>query len=248
MPDLVSLNLTEDGLAGAGRRADPARDRDRGGRVDARDAELLARERHPGAARAGRAALGEPLRGRPVADEIDAVLVAAGVKAPQLHHGEGPATWAVLDAAEPKGHELRIGLEDVLTLPDMRRAPDNAALVVEAILRYTLSQRADAVVAVVQESRARPPSWPGGVRPARPRRAWRTRRCRGSSRRWRVGEHALRWIKPRVDMARASSTAVTTGHSSASAGCHESSRALPACSRFDLLELLAAREVSTSST
>jgi uncharacterized protein (DUF849 family) len=72
-----------------------------------------------------------------VADEIDQALVAAGVNAPQLHHGEGPATWAVLDAAFPKGHELRIGLEDVLTLPDMRRAPDNAALVVEAVLRYT---------------------------------------------------------------------------------------------------------------
>jgi uncharacterized protein (DUF849 family) len=72
-----------------------------------------------------------------VAEEIDQALVAAGIKAPQLHHGEGPATWAVLDAAHPKGHELRIGLEDVLTLPDMRRAPDNAALVVEAMLRYT---------------------------------------------------------------------------------------------------------------
>jgi uncharacterized protein (DUF849 family) len=72
-----------------------------------------------------------------VASEIDAALVDAGVKAPQLHHGEGPATWAVLDAAVEHGHEIRIGLEDVLTLPDMRRAPDNAALVVEAVLRYS---------------------------------------------------------------------------------------------------------------
>ena len=72
-----------------------------------------------------------------VAHEIDTTLEAAGVKAPQLHHGEGPATWAVLDAAVKAGHDIRIGLEDVLTLPDMRRAPDNAALVVEAVLRYT---------------------------------------------------------------------------------------------------------------
>ena len=43
----------------------------------------------------------------------------------------------MLDAAVDAGHEIRIGLEDVLTLPDMRRAPDNAALVVEAMLRYT---------------------------------------------------------------------------------------------------------------
>jgi uncharacterized protein (DUF849 family) len=72
-----------------------------------------------------------------VASEIDAALQDAGVKAPQLHHGEGPATWAVLDAAVEHGHQIRIGLEDVLTLPDMRRAPDNAALVVEAVLRYS---------------------------------------------------------------------------------------------------------------
>ena len=42
----------------------------------------------------------------------------------------------MLDAAVPLGREIRIGLEDVLTLPDGRRAPDNAALVVEASLRY----------------------------------------------------------------------------------------------------------------
>jgi uncharacterized protein (DUF849 family) len=68
--------------------------------------------------------------------EIDAVLDAAGSKVPRLHHGHGPATWAVLDDAVPRGHDIRIGLEDVLTLPDGRRAPDNAALVVEAGLRY----------------------------------------------------------------------------------------------------------------
>ena len=33
-------------------------------------------------------------------------------------------------------HDIRIGLEDVTTLPDGRRAVDNAALVVEAVLRY----------------------------------------------------------------------------------------------------------------
>lgn len=71
-----------------------------------------------------------------VADEIDAVLDAGGSDVPRLHHGVGPATWAVLDAAVPRGHEIRIGLEDVTTLPDGRRAPDNAALVVETLLRY----------------------------------------------------------------------------------------------------------------
>jgi uncharacterized protein (DUF849 family) len=71
-----------------------------------------------------------------IAGEIDAVLDAAAIPTARLHHGIGPATWAVLDAAVPKGREIRIGLEDVLTLPDGRRAADNAALVVEASLRY----------------------------------------------------------------------------------------------------------------
>jgi uncharacterized protein (DUF849 family) len=71
-----------------------------------------------------------------VAQEIDAALDAAAIPTPRLHHGVGPATWAVLEAAVPRGREIRIGLEDVLTLPDGRRAPDNAALVVEAALRY----------------------------------------------------------------------------------------------------------------
>jgi uncharacterized protein (DUF849 family) len=71
-----------------------------------------------------------------VAEEIDVVLDEARSTVPRLHHGVGPATWAVLDAAVPRGHDIRIGLEDVTTLPDGRRAPDNAALVVEAVLRY----------------------------------------------------------------------------------------------------------------
>jgi uncharacterized protein (DUF849 family) len=71
-----------------------------------------------------------------IASEIDAVLDDGGSRVPRLHHGVGPATWSVLDAAVPRGHDIRIGLEDVTTLPDGRRAPDNAALVVEAVLRY----------------------------------------------------------------------------------------------------------------
>ena len=71
-----------------------------------------------------------------MARDIDAALDRVFVRAPRLHHGVGSATWAVLDAAVPIGREIRIGLEDVLTLPDGRRAPDNAALVVETVLRY----------------------------------------------------------------------------------------------------------------
>ena len=59
---------------------------------------------------------------------IDAVL--ADHSAPRLHHGMGPATWAVIAAAS--GHDTRIGLEDVLTLPGGEPAPGNAALVAAA--------------------------------------------------------------------------------------------------------------------
>ena len=69
---------------------------------------------------------------------------APAIPPPRLHHGVGPATWAVLDAAVPLGREIRIGLEDVLTLPDGRRAPDNAALVVEAVAALPLTRRATA--------------------------------------------------------------------------------------------------------
>jgi uncharacterized protein (DUF849 family) len=52
---------------------------------------------------------------------------------PQLHHGDGAATWAVIARAIPDGRDIRIGLEDALTLPDGRVARDNAELVAAAI-------------------------------------------------------------------------------------------------------------------
>ena len=150
-PDLVSLNLSEEGW-----RELAAQLAERGIGIEAgvwtaRDAQLLAESglvamwgkgargtrHHPPVHRI----LVEPRSETPeeavaVALEIDAALDAAAVPTARLHHGVGAATWAVLDAAVPRGREIRIGLEDVLTLPDGRPAPDNAALVVEAALRY----------------------------------------------------------------------------------------------------------------
>jgi uncharacterized protein (DUF849 family) len=60
---------------------------------------------------------------------IDAVLDRAAIPTPRLHHGYGPATWAVLEAAVARGRDIRIGFEDVLTFADGSTAPDNAALV-----------------------------------------------------------------------------------------------------------------------
>ena len=150
-PDLVSLNLSEDGWRELATLLSERGIGIEAGVWTARDAELLAESglvalwgrgsrgtrHHPPVHRIlvePRSENGEEAVA--VAGEIDAVLDAASVPTARLHHGVGPATWTVLDAAVPLGREIRIGFEDVLTFPDGRRAPDNAALVVEAALRY----------------------------------------------------------------------------------------------------------------
>jgi uncharacterized protein (DUF849 family) len=135
-PDVVSVNLSEEGWRDL---ADVLTAREIGieaGVWTARDAEVLAESGVQ-----VRRVLVEPRSESPdeavaTARDIDAALDRVFVRAPRLHHGVGAATWAVLDAAVPIGREIRIGLEDVVTLPDGRRAPDNAALVVETVLRY----------------------------------------------------------------------------------------------------------------
>jgi uncharacterized protein (DUF849 family) len=69
------------------------------------------------------------------AAEIDELLVAAGVSAPQLHHGAGADAWEMLDAALARGRDVRIGLEDTTVMPDGSTARDNAQLVAEAAAR-----------------------------------------------------------------------------------------------------------------
>lgn len=48
---------------------------------------------------------------------------------PVLLHGEDGGAWPVLRLAAERGLDTRIGLEDVLTLPDGTPAPDNESLV-----------------------------------------------------------------------------------------------------------------------
>jgi len=64
---------------------------------------------------------------------IDRILDAEAIDLPRLHHGFGPDTWHVLDAALRLGGDVRIGLEDTFTLPDGRQARDNAELVASAV-------------------------------------------------------------------------------------------------------------------
>ncbi len=54
------------------------------------------------------------------------------VTAPILLHGESAGAWPVLTLAAQRGLDTRIGLEDVLQLPDGEIARDNATLVAAA--------------------------------------------------------------------------------------------------------------------
>jgi uncharacterized protein (DUF849 family) len=61
------------------------------------------------------------------AERVLARLPESGLEV--LLHGEGSSCWPALRCAVRRGLHTRIGLEDVLELPDGRSAPDNAALV-----------------------------------------------------------------------------------------------------------------------
>jgi uncharacterized protein (DUF849 family) len=91
-----------------------------------------------------RRALVEPQETSPetavtTAGAIDGTLEREGITLPQLHHGTDHTTWAVLDAAQRREREIRIGFEDTLWLPDARRAASNAELVAAAIDRYEVT-------------------------------------------------------------------------------------------------------------
>jgi uncharacterized protein (DUF849 family) len=61
--------------------------------------------------------------------EIHSVLDRASVPAPRLQHGDGEATWILLEDAVRRGIDTRIGLEDTLLLPDGAPASGNPDLV-----------------------------------------------------------------------------------------------------------------------
>ena len=67
------------------------------------------------------------------ADEARAIaqLIPDGIA--QLWHGDGERTWEVIAAGAASGVDVRVGLEDVLVLPDGSVAADNAALVAAAV-------------------------------------------------------------------------------------------------------------------
>lgn len=126
-PDFVSVNLSELGWAGIARAALQAGIGVEAGLASPGDADALARS--PFAHRVMRA-LVEVDGGIEEAEAV-AALVPPGV--PQLWHGYGERTWEVVVAGADAGHDVRIGLEDVLLLPDGRGAASNAELVAAAV-------------------------------------------------------------------------------------------------------------------
>lgn len=76
--------------------------------------------------------LPDGLDGAAAETEAGRLLAAVGTGRPVLLHGEGSSCWPALELAARRGLDTRIGLEDVLALPDGSPAPDNAALVAAA--------------------------------------------------------------------------------------------------------------------
>jgi uncharacterized protein (DUF849 family) len=136
LPDLVSLNLSEPAWEALGALVHSRGVSIEAGLVSVSDAEALVAADLPVHRVLVEAELAAPEAAVALGSDIDAVLDASGHTAPRLHHGSGPATWAVLDAAVARGHDIRVGLEDVFELPDGTPAPDNAGLLMAATARY----------------------------------------------------------------------------------------------------------------
>jgi uncharacterized protein (DUF849 family) len=129
IPDVASVNFSEEGAERVCRALGH-----RGVRVEAGIATEEDAERFLGSACARwcERVLVEVADPEPEAAVAHAARIGeqlGGVLLPQLHHGEGRATWAVLVAAVRAGHAIRIGLEDTLELPDGRPVPGNEAMV-----------------------------------------------------------------------------------------------------------------------
>ena len=126
-PDFVSVNLSELGWMGIVRAAVHAGIAVEAGLATPADAEQLARS--PFTHQVLRA-LVEVDGG---VDDARAIAALIPHEMLQLWHGHGQRTWDVLQAAAAAGHQVRVGLEDVLTLPDGRLATGNAELVTAAV-------------------------------------------------------------------------------------------------------------------
>jgi len=63
------------------------------------------------------------------AERMESILEEAGIDLPQMHHGDGVASWAVNERGLAQGHDIRTGIEDTGYLPDGSPAADNESLI-----------------------------------------------------------------------------------------------------------------------
>jgi uncharacterized protein (DUF849 family) len=133
-PAYSSVNLSEEGAVEVMRALLAAGIGIEAGVWTLRDAETLA---NCGLADQVTRVLVEPVEvtkasALPLVAAIHEILDWAGVRAPRLQHGDGPATWILIEDAVRRGLDTRVGLEDTLYLPDGSRARSNADLVTAA--------------------------------------------------------------------------------------------------------------------
>lgn len=74
----------------------------------------------------------DPDRALTDAAAIERVIAEADIELPQVHHGEGIASWVVNARAIRRGHGIRTGLEDTPVLIDGSQAAGNGELVAVA--------------------------------------------------------------------------------------------------------------------
>lgn len=135
-PDLVTLNLSEDGAV---ELATTLLDRGIGieaGLFTPADAETLLAA--PWAARVHRVLVEvifehDDVSAVQLAREIDSLVAPLG--RPRLWHGDARANWAVVDAGAAEGVDVRVGLEDTIVGRTGRPAPGNPAQVADLVSR-----------------------------------------------------------------------------------------------------------------
>jgi uncharacterized protein (DUF849 family) len=135
LPDYVSINLREEGALELADRVLQMKIGIEAGVWDAADVQLLLDN---GLAPLALRILMEPMEkdfGAAAAnvERMIAVLEGERVRTPRLLHGMEATAWPMLRFALEKGYDTRVGLEDVLTLPDGSAAASNAALVAAAV-------------------------------------------------------------------------------------------------------------------
>lgn len=135
MPDLVTANQGEAGIALLCEELLSQGVAIEAGLLSVDDARLFVRS---GLAGRCRRVLIEPLDLDPDmavrhAAGMESIVLSAGIRLEQVHHGYGAACWAVNKRALERGHGIRTGLEDVTVLPDGAPARDNAQLVAAAV-------------------------------------------------------------------------------------------------------------------